>query len=64
MFGLMTRKKHMSFVDYVTAEFTLVHDRYWKLWRRHQDLLEHLGLQEVQEPERTRFVEINSPRKP
>jgi hypothetical protein len=54
----VTKKQHERDINYLSAEYERISERYWDLWRRHARLLNHLGLTEVKQFEYTEIKPV------
>lgn len=43
-----TEKATKRDVDYLAKELSLMNDKYWSLWNKHERLMKHLGLVEYE----------------
>jgi hypothetical protein len=57
----VTRKTLDWLLDQRDRDVKAIEDRYWKLWHKHNNLLLHLGLNEVEVPARTELRTKGSP---
>lgn len=52
----VSTRKFEERMAYMRREYKDLQDRYWKIWHAHQRLLQHLGLNEVEVPEKVVLV--------